>query len=92
MQTNETSCRISRVSRRATRSPARTGDPPRAERGIVNIDFNDGELAIGPAPAHKVSREAFIAAARTAGLAVLHEEAFLPYQYFVVLGPQDVAR
>jgi hypothetical protein len=57
---------------------------------IVNIDFQAGDLAIGPPPEHRVSRDVFVAIARTAGLAVAREEAFLPYQYFLVLA-QEVA-
>lgn len=54
---------------------------------IVNVDFHDGELPVGPPPDHKVSRAAFLAAAAEAGLAVEEEHGFLPYQYLVVLAP-----
>lgn len=54
---------------------------------IANVDFHERELPVGPPPEHKVSRAAFLAAAASAGLAVVREETFLPYQYFVVLRP-----
>ena len=55
---------------------------------IVNVDFHQGELPVGPPADHKVSREDFLAAADRAGLAVEREETFLPHQYFVVLRPR----
>jgi ubiquinone/menaquinone biosynthesis C-methylase UbiE len=55
---------------------------------IANVDFHAGELPVGPTPDHKVSREAFLAAAAEAGLAIERELTFLPYQYFVVLRPR----
>jgi SAM-dependent methyltransferase len=54
---------------------------------IANVDFHEGELPVGPPPEHKVSRGDFLAAAAAAGLVVVREETFLPYQYFFVLGP-----
>jgi hypothetical protein len=51
------------------------------------VDFHEGELPVGPPPEHKVSRGDFLAAAAAAGLVVVREETFLPYQYFFVLGP-----
>jgi ubiquinone/menaquinone biosynthesis C-methylase UbiE len=55
---------------------------------IANVDFHAGELPVGPPPEHKVARGDFVAAAAAAGLAVAREETFLPYQYFLVLGPR----
>jgi cyclopropane fatty-acyl-phospholipid synthase-like methyltransferase len=52
---------------------------------IVNVDFHGGELPIGPPPDHKVSRERFLEAAAAAGLEVVEERDFLPYQYFLAL-------
>jgi ubiquinone/menaquinone biosynthesis C-methylase UbiE len=52
---------------------------------VVNIDFLEGDLPIGPSPEHKVSREDFLRAAGEAGLRLDREETFLPYQYFLVL-------
>jgi ubiquinone/menaquinone biosynthesis C-methylase UbiE len=57
---------------------------------IVNIDFHKRDLPVGPKD-HKISRDEFLATARTAGLALKAEQTFLPYQYFVVLEP-DSAR
>lgn len=55
---------------------------------LVNVDFHAGELPVGPPPDHKVSREAFLAAAAAAGLEVAEELTFLPYQYFLALRPR----
>ncbi len=57
-----------------------------APGGILsNVDFHGGELPVGPPPDHRVPREAFLGAAAAAGLEVVREETFLPYQYFVIL-------
>ncbi len=55
---------------------------------IVNVDFHRREMPVGPPLEHKVAREDFVAAAREAGLAVVEEHDFLPYQYFLVLEPE----
>lgn len=55
---------------------------------VANVDFHEGELPVGPPPDHKVSRAAFLAAAREAGLEVAEEKTFLPYQYFFLLRPR----
>jgi SAM-dependent methyltransferase len=55
---------------------------------LVNVDFHDGELPVGPPPEHRVSRASFLAAAAAAGLAVVEERTFLPYQYFIALRPR----
>lgn len=55
---------------------------------IVNIDFHERELPVGPPPEHKLTREEFLAQAEAAGLAPVAEHGFLPYQYFVVLQPR----
>jgi ubiquinone/menaquinone biosynthesis C-methylase UbiE len=54
---------------------------------IVNVDFHRREMPVGPPVEHKVAREDFLAAAREAGLAVVEEKDFLPYQYFIALRP-----
>lgn len=54
---------------------------------LVNIDFHKHELPVGPAVEHKVAREDFLAHAARAGLEVVDEATFLPYQYFVSLRP-----
>ena len=56
---------------------------------IANVDFHKRELPVGPPPEHKVAREAFLADAAAAGLRLVQEHTFLPYQYFVVLGPSQ---
>jgi ubiquinone/menaquinone biosynthesis C-methylase UbiE len=55
---------------------------------IVNIDFHKRELPVGPPIDHKVARDDFVALAARAGLAVVEEPTFLPYQYFLVLRPK----
>ncbi|HEX9104620.1 MAG TPA: class I SAM-dependent methyltransferase, partial [Polyangia bacterium] len=52
---------------------------------LVNIDFHKRELPVGPPLPHKVAREEFLRAADAAGLALVREETFLPYQYFLEL-------
>lgn len=54
---------------------------------IVNVDFHGGELPIGPPPELRVSRERFLEIAEAAGLRLVGEESFLPYQYFTSLAP-----
>ncbi len=54
---------------------------------IVNVDFHDGELPVGPPPDHKIARERFLEIAAGAGLRVVDEQTFLPYQYFLALAP-----
>ena len=51
---------------------------------LVNIDFHKRELPVGPPFEHKVSREDFLMQAQKAGLALVVEHTFLPYQYFLV--------
>jgi ubiquinone/menaquinone biosynthesis C-methylase UbiE len=62
---------------------------PRLRPGgrIVNVDFHKREMPVGPPVEHKVAREDFLAAARAAGLEVVEELDFLPYQYLLVLRP-----
>ncbi|TMB07435.1 MAG: methyltransferase domain-containing protein [Deltaproteobacteria bacterium] len=55
---------------------------------LVNIDFHKRELPVGPPPEHKLTREEFLALADAAGLALVEEHPFLPYQYFLVLAPR----
>jgi len=59
----------------------------RKDGRIVNIDFHKRELPVGPPLDHKVSREEFLDKAQAAGLALVREHTFLPYQYFLVLEP-----
>jgi ubiquinone/menaquinone biosynthesis C-methylase UbiE len=52
---------------------------------LVNIDWSEGEHDVGPPPHRRVPRGKFLAAARRAGLRLVAEHRFLPYQYFFVL-------
>jgi ubiquinone/menaquinone biosynthesis C-methylase UbiE len=52
---------------------------------IVNVDFHRREMPVGPPIEHKVARDDFLAAAREAGLELVEERQFLPYQYLLVL-------
>jgi len=52
---------------------------------LANIDWVDRDTPKGP-PAHRrISPKVFLRDARRAGLALVEEHRFLPYQYFVVL-------
>lgn len=55
---------------------------------LANIDFHKRETPVGPPLERRVSREAFLDAATSAGYALAQEHDFLPYQYFVVLRPR----
>ena len=59
---------------------------------IVNIDYHRKPTPIGPPLDHRVAREAFLEEAKAAGLALVREPGFLPYQYFVVLRAAKLAR
>ncbi len=54
---------------------------------IAIVDFHARETPVGPPLGERVSREDLLRAAREAGLALVEEKTFLPYQYFVVLRP-----
>ena len=54
---------------------------------IANLDFHPRELPVGPPVAHKIARDDFLRDARAAGLELVEEHDFLPYQYFLVLRP-----
>ena len=54
---------------------------------IANIDFHKRELPVGPPINHKVAREDFLAHSKLAGLVLVNEPTFLPYQYLLVLQP-----
>jgi SAM-dependent methyltransferase len=59
-----------------------------APRGrIAIVDFHARALPVGPPPDHKLSKADAVAAVKAAGLRVLREETFLPYQYFLIVGP-----
>lgn len=52
---------------------------------LAGIDFEKRETPVGPPVDHRVSREEFLRDAGRAGLRLVAEHRFLPYQYFVVL-------
>jgi ubiquinone/menaquinone biosynthesis C-methylase UbiE len=52
---------------------------------IANVDFHRRETPVGPPVEHRVAREAFVRDARRAGLRLVAERDFLPYQYFLIL-------
>jgi SAM-dependent methyltransferase len=53
---------------------------------IAIVDFHERELPVGPPPDHKLARADAIAAVKEAGLRLVREEKFLPYQYFLIAG------
>jgi ubiquinone/menaquinone biosynthesis C-methylase UbiE len=55
---------------------------------IANIDFHKRELPVGPPVDHKIAREDFLKQAEAAGLKLVTEPTFLPYQYFLILKPR----
>src|SRR4051812_22681283 len=71
--------------------PERAGYLARLRRSLkpkgrlVNIDYHKRPTPIGPPLDHRVAREAFLAEAKGAGLTLIGEQTFLPYQYFVIL-------
>lgn len=54
---------------------------------IANVDFQKRRTAIGPPPEQRLAREDFLKEAGAAGLRLVSEKRFLPYQYFLVLAP-----
>ncbi len=59
---------------------------------LVGIDFQKRETPVGPPVEHRVAREEFLRDATRAGLRLIAEHRFLPYQYFVVLRPASRRR
>lgn len=53
---------------------------------IAIVDFHDRETPVGPPVDHRLSRADAVAAVKEAGLRVVREEEFLPYQYFLIVG------
>lgn len=53
---------------------------------IAIVDFHDRETPVGPPVDHRLSRADALASVKEAGLRVLREERFLPYQYFLIVG------
>jgi ubiquinone/menaquinone biosynthesis C-methylase UbiE len=54
---------------------------------VALIDFHKRELPVGPPVDHKLAREELLREIRAAGLALVSEPDFLPYQYFLILEP-----
>lgn len=54
---------------------------------LVNVDFHRRETPVGPPLERRIAREAFLRDARRAGLRLVREATFLPYQYCLVLRP-----
>jgi ubiquinone/menaquinone biosynthesis C-methylase UbiE len=52
---------------------------------LVNIDWADRDTPKGPPARRRIPPAVFLAHARRAGLALVAEHKFLPYQYFFVL-------
>jgi ubiquinone/menaquinone biosynthesis C-methylase UbiE len=57
----------------------------RAGGRLVNVDFHRRETPVGPPLERRIARETFLRDARRAGLRLVREVTFLPYQYCVVL-------
>ena len=57
---------------------------PHGRVGI--IDYREGEGGPGPEPAERVPPSVVIAEAASAGLKLVEQHTFLPYQYFLVFG------
>jgi len=56
---------------------------------IMIIDYHKRELPVGPPPDHKLEREVVLEEASRAGLVLIDEPTFLPYQYFLVFQRSD---
>jgi ubiquinone/menaquinone biosynthesis C-methylase UbiE len=55
--------------------------------GLIGIiDYRRGEGGPGPDPQDRVAPEAIIETAKAAGLKLVGQELFLPYQYFLIFG------
>ncbi|HET9553804.1 MAG TPA: methyltransferase domain-containing protein [Anaeromyxobacteraceae bacterium] len=54
---------------------------------VALVEFHEGDLPVGPPPEHRVTRATIDAAVRAAGLRVVAEHRFLPYQHLLLLAP-----
>jgi len=52
---------------------------------LADVDWHKATTGFGPAPEHRIAREDVLADAAKAGLRLVAEPKFLPYQYFLVL-------
>ncbi len=57
----------------------------RAGGRLVNVDFDRRETPVGPPLERRIARETFLRDAERAGLRLVRDVTFLPYQYCVVL-------
>jgi len=58
---------------------------------IAVVDWREGELPVGPPPAHRLAREQVIDELRAAGYALVAEpKDLLPYQYVLIFRPARV--
>jgi predicted methyltransferase len=57
---------------------------PQGRIGI--IDYREGDGGPGPDAVERVPPSVVIAEAAAAGLKLVHEHTFLPYQYFLIFG------
>jgi ubiquinone/menaquinone biosynthesis C-methylase UbiE len=55
---------------------------------VAVIDWQKGQLPVGPPPEHKLPREQVVDEMAAAGYALVAEPTFLPYQYFLVFRPR----
>jgi ubiquinone/menaquinone biosynthesis C-methylase UbiE len=60
----------------------------RARGRLVNVDFHRRETPVGPPLERRIARETFLRDARRAGLRLVREATFLPYQYCLMLRPR----
>jgi ubiquinone/menaquinone biosynthesis C-methylase UbiE len=51
---------------------------------VVHIDFQKGDVPVGPPAAMKIAREDLVRQMEAAGFRLVAEHGFLPYQYFLV--------
>ena len=54
---------------------------------VIVIDFHAGELPVGPAPDHKVSRESVVSEFEKGKWELVSDSVMLPYQYFLTFHP-----
>ena len=52
---------------------------------LVNVDWDARDTPVGPPVDRRIPRDAFLRDAERAGLTLVAEHRFLPYQYFLVL-------
>jgi ubiquinone/menaquinone biosynthesis C-methylase UbiE len=57
----------------------------RPDGRLADVDWHKVKVGFGPPPEHRIAREDFLADAGKAGLRLVAEPKFLPYQYFLVL-------